>query len=334
MPKFLIIRFSSIGDILQCMGIIGGIRKKFPDAEIHWITRKDMASFLTMDKRIHKIWTVDKSKGVKELLRISGELRKEHFDYIYDAHNNLRSHILRFRLNFFANRHTGFVCRSKERMKRFLLFRLGINRFAQPFRSMYSYRKPLAAWGITDFPDNDQPWVFPADFSNRLTPFIGARTVTLVPSANWKMKRWPISHWQELVRLLPEYDFIILAGPNDRFCQEIQTAAPERVVDLAGKTTPLESSFLVLQSHLVISADTGFLHAADLFRIPALALMGPTAFGFPSHPTSVILETNLPCRPCTKDGSGKCKQAEFQQCMKDISPEEVARQVRRLFRVV
>ena len=52
MPKFLIIRFSSIGDIIQCMGIIDGIREHFPDAEIHWIARKDMSSFLAMDKRI------------------------------------------------------------------------------------------------------------------------------------------------------------------------------------------------------------------------------------------------------------------------------------------
>ena len=55
MPKFLIIRFSSIGDIIQCMGIIDGIREHFPDAEIHWIARKDMSSFLAMDKRIGKI---------------------------------------------------------------------------------------------------------------------------------------------------------------------------------------------------------------------------------------------------------------------------------------
>ncbi len=54
MPKFLIIRFSSIGDIIQCMGIIDGIRGALPDAEIHWIARKDMSSFLAMDKRIGK----------------------------------------------------------------------------------------------------------------------------------------------------------------------------------------------------------------------------------------------------------------------------------------
>ena len=70
MPKFLIIRFSSIGDIIQCMGIIDGIREHFPDAEIHWIARKDMSSFLAMDKRIGKIWAFDKALGLKGLLKI------------------------------------------------------------------------------------------------------------------------------------------------------------------------------------------------------------------------------------------------------------------------
>lgn len=330
MTKFLIIRFSSIGDIIQCMGIIGGIREKYPDAEIHWITRKDMASVLTMDNRIHKIWQVDKSKGVRELLKTGRSLKKEHFDYIYDAHNNLRSCILKRQLKPFWKRRTHLVCRSKERIKRFLLFRLGINRFDWPFRSMESYRKPLARWGIVHFPDNEPERSFPADFNKRLAPLIGKETVTLVPSANWEMKRWPVSHWQELVRLLPEYRFVILAGAGDHFCKEIHAVAPERILNLTGKTNLLESSYLVSQSHLVVSADTGFLHAADLFRIPALALMGPTAFGFPSHPTSEIMEVNLPCRPCTKDGSGKCKRAVFQQCMRDITPERIARRIRQL----
>ena len=88
MTKFLIIRFSSIGDIIQCMGIIGGIRERFADVEIHWITRKDMVGTLSMDGRIDKIWAFDKETGLAGLLKMAADLRKEHFDYIYDAHSN------------------------------------------------------------------------------------------------------------------------------------------------------------------------------------------------------------------------------------------------------
>ena len=115
MPKFLIIRFSSIGDIIQCMGIISGIREKFPDAEIHWITRKDMASILTIDKRIHKIWAFDKTAGLKGLLKIAGQLRKERYDYIYDAHSNIRSNVLKLILSPFPNHKPYILLRNKKR---------------------------------------------------------------------------------------------------------------------------------------------------------------------------------------------------------------------------
>lgn len=330
MPKFLIIRFSSIGDIIQCMGIVSGIKKRFPDAEIHWIARKDMSSFLSMDKRINKIWAFNKEDGLKGLLRMAGELKKQRYDYIYDAHSNIRSNILKFKLLPFLGHRPHHVLRSKERVKRFLLFRLGINRFDWPFRGMESYRKPLKKWDITDFSSDYSDWYFPDGFKEKLNALITPRTITLVPSANWEMKRWPVAHWKRLIELLPDYQFIILAGPADSFCQEIQAIAPERVENLAGKTSLHESCYLVKQSQLVISADTGFMHAADLFGIKTLALIGPTAFGFPSGPTVETLETNLSCRPCTKDGRGKCKQNIYQKCMIDITPEWVAKAVTRL----
>lgn len=330
MPKFLIIRFSSIGDIIQCMGIIGGIEKHFPDAEIHWIARKDMSSFLAMDKRIHKIWAFDKTEGLKGLWRMAGTLRKERFDYIYDAHSNIRSNILKFKLLPPGKSRSHYALRSKERLKRLLLFKFGINRFDWPFKGMESYRKPLRKWGITDFNDNYSDWYFPENFSQKLDPWIGENTITLIPSANWEMKRWPVSHWQKLILLLPQYRFLILAGPGDTFCEEIQAVAPARVQNLAGKTDLLESCYLVSRSHVVVSADTGFMHAADLFQVKTIALIGPTAFGFPSQNSSEIMEVDLPCRPCTKDGHGKCKQAVYRKCMVEITPKRVADRIIRL----
>ena len=138
----------------------------------------------------------------------------------------------------------------------------------------------------------------------------------------------PVSHWQQVIQLMPEYRFIILAGPTDTFCETIKAIAPERVNNLAGQTSLLESCYLVKQSHLVISGDTGFLHAADLFHTPSIALMGPTAFGFPTGKEAEVMGVNLPCRPCTKDGRGKCKQPVWQKCMVDITPQTVAQKAK------
>ncbi|WP_065219638.1 MULTISPECIES: glycosyltransferase family 9 protein [Butyricimonas] len=332
MAKFLIIRFSSIGDIIQCMNVVNGIKNHFPDAEIHWIARKDMGSFLNMDKRIDRVWGFDKKAGFRGLLHMAKELKAEKFDYIYDAHSNIRSNILKAVLlpSFYSlfPRGPHYTLRSKDRWKRFLLFKLGINKFDNPFRGIISYRKPLAKWGIMNFESDYSDWYFPEEFKERFTRIFTPKTITLVPSANWEMKRWPVSHWQQVIQLMPEYRFIILAGPTDTFCETIKAIAPERVNNLAGKTSLLESCYLVKQSNLVISGDTGFLHAADLFHSRSIALMGPTAFGFPSGKEAEIMEVNLPCRPCTKDGRGKCKQPVWQKCMIDITPQTVVQKAR------
>ena len=327
MAKFLIIRFSSIGDIIQCMNVVNGIKNHFPDAEIHWVARKDMGSFLNMDKRIDRVWGFDKKAGFKGLLRMAKKLKAEKFDYIYDAHSNIRSNILKAVLlpPFYSlfPRGVHYALRSKERWNRFLLFKLGINKFDKPFRGIVSYRKPLAKWGIMNFESDYSDWYFPEEFKERFARTFTPKTITLVPSANWEMKRWPVSHWQQVIQLMPDHRFIILAGPTDTFCETIKAIAPERVNNLAGKTSLLESCYRVKQSKLVISGDTGFLHAADLFHTRSIALMGPTAFGFPTGKEAEITGVNLPCRPCTKDGRGKCKQAVWQKCMVDITPQMV-----------
>ena len=84
---------------------------------------------------------------------------------------------------------------------------------------MVSFQKPLKKWGITHFPDNYHDWHFPDEIRSKYENFVTKDMITLVPSANWEMKRWPVSYWKELVALLPEYKFVILAGPKDTFCE-------------------------------------------------------------------------------------------------------------------
>ena len=338
MAKFLIIRFSSIGDIIQCMNVVNGIKNHFPDAEIHWIARKDMGSFLNMDKRIDRVWGYDKKTGFKGLLQMARQLKAEKFDYIYDAHSNIRSNILKAvllpSLYYLFPRGPRYTLRHKDRWKRFLLFKLRINKFDKPFRGIISYQKPLATWGITNFESDYCDWNFPAEYEERFHRTLTPKTITLIPSANWEMKRWPVSNWQQVIQLMPDYRFIILAGPTDTFCETIKAIAPERVNNLTGKTSLLESCYLVKQSNLVISGDTGFLHAADLFHTKAIALMGPTAFGYPTGKQVEVIEVDLPCRPCTKDGHGKCKQSIWQKCMVDILPKRVVNTALRILNLM
>lgn len=332
MKKFLIIRFSSIGDIIQCMSVISGIKARYPNAEIHWITRKDMAGLLNIDDRICKIWEFERSKGLKGLIKLSLKLRKENFTHIYDAHNNIRSSIVKSVLSYCSLRSVfgrlNVVTRSKDRIKRFLLFKLRINRFPKPNLSFDSYYYPLKKWEIVKG-DLTYSYHFPSDVVKRclkiLEPVSDKKWITLVPSAAWPLKRWDTEYWQGLVEKMDGHHFVILGGPKDKFCERIHKISPDRILNLAGATSLLDSLCIVHLSHLVISGDTGFLHAADIFEKEAIALIGPTAFGFPSGKRTTTLEVELSCRPCTKDGSTKCRNLVEKKCLRDISPELVAK---------
>ena len=327
--KVLIIRFSSFGDIVQCSSVVELIRQKFPAAQIDWVTRSDFDYLVKLNNDVNKVWSFNKKAGFKGLIDLGLKLRAEEYSYVYDAHNNLRSKVLFFILRSRLLNAPYWLVRSKDRFKRILLFTFRINTFPKPFRGIHSYQAPLKKWGI--HPASDEKlvtWNFADKERAKAQEFLGYKnTVVLVPSAAWEMKRWPLAHWSKLIEIMPEHRFIILGGREDHFCEDLKKVASERVENLAGKLSLVESCALIEKAQLVISADTGLLHVADVLGVKALSLMGPTAFGFTTGSQIKTLEVELPCRPCTKDGRGSCSQDVYQKCMVDITPQKVAQEV-------
>jgi ADP-heptose:LPS heptosyltransferase len=328
--KVLIIRFSSFGDIVQCSSVVELIRQRFSNDvsknEIHWATRADFAFLVRLNSEVDQVWAFEKKLGLKGLLKFALLLRSENFTHIYDAHNNLRSKIIKFFLMTRFNRPL-LLTRSKDRWKRVLLFNFRINKFPRPFKGIESYIAPLSKWKIFRVSDSHfVKWTFPPNVEEKINLIINnKKIISLVPSAAWEMKRWPLDHWKKLIKLLPEAHFVVLGGKEDNiFCQELADLDPSRVQNLAGKLSLVESCHLIQKSELVISADTGLLHVADVLGVKGLSLMGPTAFGFTMSSKIKTLEIDLPCRPCSKDGSGKCSQAIWQRCMVEITPVMVA----------
>ncbi|MCX7727686.1 MAG: glycosyltransferase family 9 protein, partial [Chitinispirillaceae bacterium] len=342
MKKILIIRFSSIGDIIQCMSAIGILKEIYPEIEIHWVTRKDMAPILTIDTRIKKIWSYDRQSGFVGLVKLFLRLKKEKFTYLYDAHNNIRSSILKFL--FFLSNPSLFlkrkvITRSKERIKRFLLFSLHINLFPKPFVGSYSYVKPLLSLGeINSIKIGNKIsfdfFYFPHETKEKvnslLKPVNGKKWICIAPSAAWELKKWPIEYWIELIKLLPELHFVIIGGPEDYFCDRIANVDRNRIINLAGSTSIIESIYVVYKAEIFISGDTGFLHATDFFKKKGVALIGPTAFGYPASSTIKVLEVKMKCKPCSKDGRGRCRNKEYKKCMREIRPEEVKKVIEAL----
>lgn len=333
--KVLIVRFSSFGDIVQCSSVVDLIDQRL-NGDIHWVTRSDFGNLVALNAKVSHVWAFNKKEGLFGLVRLAIKLRKENYTFVYDAHNNMRSKILglflRSRLDF-----PNWLTRPKDRLKRVLLFHFRINIFPRPFRGIHSYRAPLKKWGIDAGSSQDGMeefvhWSFPLQEDAIKKSFFSMAhdSIILVPSAAWEMKRWPLEHWKQLIALMPEKKFMILGGKEDLFCEDLKKIAPDRVTNLAGKLSLIESCALVQEAQLVISADSGLLHVADALGKKGIALIGPTAFGFTSSPLIQTMEVELPCRPCSKDGSGRCSQAVYQKCMVDIAPSSVANVARRM----
>lgn len=326
--KFLIIRFSAFGDVVQTLSVPAAIKNSFPDAEIHWVSRRDMQGLLVTHPQIKKVWSFERKSGLIGLFQLAHQMRQEKYTYIYDAHNNLRSRVLCFILRPWGPLSgTHFIRRSIKRFKRILLFKFRINKFEMPFSGQRDLLEPLTPWGVSKVPPPaPQLYLTDEELKKAFTAMEDSNDwVALAPSAAHILKRWPVAYWKELILSEPAKKFILLGGPEDRFLEDIAAIAPDRVKNLAGKVSLTVSAAVVAQSKVLISNDTWLLHAAEQLGKPAVALMGPAPFGFPSRSSTKILERDLACRPCSKHGQGPCvNKVKFHQCMVDITPKEVS----------
>jgi ADP-heptose:LPS heptosyltransferase len=329
--KFLILRFSSFGDVTQCLSVPSKLIDKYPDSTIHWAVRDDLALLLENHPCIHKIWRLNRSSGLKSLFKLAQELKKEDFTHIYDAHNSTRSLFISFYLSW--NRKVQILRKSQKRIKRVLLFYFKYNTYRQPFSGQRDLLEPLAKWGITEtLPLPPQLFIKKEEMDLIKNKLPSQPFVVLAPSAAYELKRWPVDYWIKLIELESHRQFVLLGGPSDLFLNKIKDSAPSRVTNLAGHTDLRQSSAVVAHSQLLISNDTGILHTAEQLGHPTIALMGPAPFGFPSRPSTQIMQLNLSCRPCSKHGQGPCVNKNYQACLRDITPTQVQLQMKALIK--
>jgi len=316
--KILIIRFSSIGDLTQALSIPSFIKSYVPLAQVHFITRSDLADLTRHHPNIDKIWTLSRQDGFIGLFKLILQLRTQKFTHIYDAHNNLRSFLIRI---FVRAKYK--LTRPMMRIKRLLLIRFHINLFEKPFSGQRDLIKPLEKWKMP-YKLPAAPQLFLNSDQKKLAAEIipHKKYVVLAPSATYDLKRWPLEYWEELIKMNLSLTFVVLAGPEDHFTAKLNSNI--NVINCTGKTSLMTSAAIIENSLLLISNDTGVLHFAEQLGKPSIALMGPAPFGFPSRASTLILERNLKCRPCSKHGQGPCKNTNFQECLRSISPTEVS----------
>lgn len=323
--KILVVRFSSIGDIVQTTSPLGTLRNHFPAAEINFLTLYHFRSLLADHPAVTRVLTIDQKAGVQALMALARKLNRRRYDLIVDLHQSLRSKIL---LLFIRSR---TVAIKKPRWQRFLYMILHKNTFPEDYSYQMLLHKPLrTVTAVSHYPspslhlnDTQTAWQGWGEKYHLPDHFIA-----LVPGAAWKNKQWPVAYYHVLIQDLIQAGntVIILGGEGDRICFAIDLDH-DRVINLAGKTSLRDSLIFVERADLVIGSDTGLVHAAEALGTPVIAILGPTTreMGAGVHlETSTQLEDKTVwCRPCSQNGSRPCYRTK-RFCMENITPEYVS----------
>ncbi|HQK37537.1 MAG TPA: glycosyltransferase family 9 protein [Bacteroidales bacterium] len=322
--KFLIIRFSSIGDIVLTTPIVRCLKKQVEGAEIHYLTKPAYASVLQGNPYIDRIILLQPS--IRDTIR---ELKEEGYDYVIDLHNSIRSWRVKSALPWLS-----FSVKKLNREK-WLMVHFKINKL--PSRHIVDrYLDTVKLFDVEndgeglDFflsPEDEVPLSqLPKYLHSYIAVAMGARHVT---------KQIPPEKIAGLCRQFTRP--VLLLG--DRF--DIENA--EKVVDMAGgnvynacgKFSLRQSAWLVRQSLAVVTPDTGLMHIASAFKKNVISVWGNTIPEFGMYPylpgeKSRLFEVKgLSCRPCSKLGYPSCPKKHF-RCMMDIDYKELADYVNRI----
>lgn len=320
--KVLIIRFSSIGDIVLTTPVLRCVKKAAGrNAEIHYTTKGSYAGILEQNPYVDMVHVLD-AHGLWDLIR---RLRKEKFDFIIDLHNNQRSWFIKLMLGKASSSFR------KLNIRKWLLTNFKINRLPD----VHIVDRYLAAAeslavindgkGLDYFiaPEYQvMPECIPALFKKDYIAFgIGGKHAT---------KRLPNEKIMAICQKLKK-PVVLLGGVEDAHNGDIiVSACPDKVYNACGKLTLDQAAFVLSKAAKVITHDTGLMHIAAAFNKPTISIWGNTvpAFGmFPYMPgyakLSKIIEVDgLSCRPCSKIGYSKCPKGHF-DCMNKINTDQV-----------
>jgi heptosyltransferase-2 len=337
----LFIRFSSMGDVVLQTATINWLRSLLgPEVRFSFVTSSEFVSLLDGHPEVQNVVSFDRRKGEKwgDLLQKINDLdEKDPIDLILDLHATLRSFRLKLSLWNIPS-----LTVDKRRWERFLLTKIKSVRLKRFFDHKLFGLEPQVERIIRDFES-----VFldsrgkrrtveyrkgPHEEMTSLAPLpkypIPGSYIVIAPSASFLFKRWPVTYFAELTReLLNEtsYHFVVLAGPQDNFCEVFNEISHDRLHNLQGKTSLKESMNVLAHAKLCIGNDSGMNHIAEAYGVPCVTLFGPTdpRFGFAPHGTkSRQLSKEMFCKPCSTTGKTPCYR-DRHYCMEEISVKEV-----------
>lgn len=328
--KVLILKPSSLGDVVQALPVARLIRRWRPDATIHWWIQREYLPLLEHDRDIAWAAPFDRRRaatpaGLGEIAATVGRLREERYDWVLDLQALARSALLGW---FAKGEVTVGLADLREGAP--ALHDISIPRPSDRPHAVDWYLAALEPLGVPARGDFD--WLpvqkDAAALVEALWPADGASWVALQPGARWGTKRWPADHFAALVRLLaaakPSLKFVVLGGDSDRLLGAAIAGAGEgRVLDLTGRLSLPGMIEWLRRCAVMVTNDTGPMHVAAALGRPVVALFGPTdpAQTGPYGQQDRVIRVPLACAPCQK---GVCGFSESLACLRRITPDRVA----------
>ena len=325
-----------MGDLVLTTPIFRELKRVFPDAEITLLTSSGTGSVLNNNPHIdHFIWHKRK-ESYSELNYLIKKLHKKKFDLVYDAHRSLRSIWIVWNLTRFGFHKTPKVWLFKKRsLQRSILINFKLNFLKNTPSQRQHLLLPLQ--NQTSMVQNYRTELFPdqntvmqiENFLNK-NNLLQKKYIAIGASASYPLKRWPLKYFKELISKLIKKDcpVVLVGGANEPENTKLEHDFSGKVINAAGKFTPLESAELLRHARIVVTNDTSISHLAEAMQTPAIVFFGATVkeFGYPPFlKESTMMETKekLSCRPCSRDGRGRCSNPDNLRCLTSITPEMV-----------
>ncbi len=328
--KILILKPSSLGDVIHALPVLRSLKRHFPKGEIYWWLDAALLPLLDKDPDLSGIIPFQRKRWAAprrwpEIALSLRTMRQHHFDWAIDLQGLARSSLFAWLAN--ARLTVGLDnVREGSREGARALYDVTPPRAPAHMHAVDRYLAVLPLLGVPV--QRDFNWLpshpdIAAQVEQKWHP-AGSRWVALLPGGRWDNKRWPVPCFVELVNLMrqiPEVKFVILGSQNEHALgQTIAAADPARCLNLAGLTSLAEMIECLHLSRLIITNDTGPMHAAVALRRPVIALFGPTdplSTGPYGQLGNVLQNTSLPCVPCLKQ---KCYYREPLACLRSITP--------------
>lgn len=308
--KILVIRFSSMGDIIYTTPVVRCLKKQLPGAEVHFLTKPAFKYIYDNNPYVDKLLLL-KAK----LSDTINEIKAEQYDYIIDLHNNLRTLLIKL---------SGRVKSStykKQRIQKWLSLKFKLI-LVPPEHLVDRYLKTVAFLGVKN---DEQPidYYIKADhLLSKLLPLSHQNGyVAFIIGATHFTKRMPNYKIISICGQL-KHPIVLLGGNDVKANGDEITAQTDNIYNACGITTLDESVFLVSKATSVIGFDTGLTHIAEAFDVPIASIWGgtvPELLGVQPYKVKEVLVAGieLSCRPCSKFGLDKCPLGHF-KCMNEM----------------